>query len=360
MPSLKRTPDRPRMIKPFLNSDAPLKPRIIILFSGLLIANLLVWLWALLTFGDKPVLLGTCALAYVLGLRHAVDPDHIAAIDNVTRKLMQEGKKPLTVGLFFALGHSTLICVAVWLIALTARSFDDATFADWRDYGGLFSTLFSASFLFIIALFNFGVFINVVKTARLIRMGKEWSEEELNRALNGRGLIARLMRPLFQLISRGWHMFPLGFLFGLGFDTATEISLFGIAAAEAAGGCCTLISVMIFPALFTVGMALVDTLDGVLMVGAYQWAYLNPRRKIVYNLIITGLSVIVALGIGLIEVLGLVHEKLDLTGAFWDHVGVIWEHFGDLGFGIIGIFALAWGVSWFLSRPNRALRIRAE
>ena len=348
------------MIKPFLNSDAPLKPRIIILFSGLLIANLLVWLWALLTFGDKPVLLGTCALAYVLGLRHAVDPDHIAAIDNVTRKLMQEGKKPLTVGLFFALGHSTLICVAVWLIALTARSFDDATFADWRDYGGLFSTLFSASFLFIIALFNFGVFINVVKTARLIRMGKEWSEEELNRALNGRGLIARLMRPLFQLISRGWHMFPLGFLFGLGFDTATEISLFGIAAAEAAGGCCTLISVMIFPALFTVGMALVDTLDGVLMVGAYQWAYLNPRRKIVYNLIITGLSVIVALGIGLIEVLGLVHEKLDLTGAFWDHVGVIWEHFGDLGFGIIGIFALAWGVSWFLSRPNRALRIRAE
>ena len=348
------------MIKPFLNSDAPLKPRIIILFSGLLIANLLVWLWALLTFGDKPVLLGTCALAYVLGLRHAVDPDHIAAIDNVTRKLMQEGKKPLTVGLFFALGHSTLICVAVWLIAITARSFDDATFADWRDYGGLFSTLFSASFLFIIALFNFGVFINVVKTARLIRMGKEWSEEELNRALNGRGLIARLMRPLFQLISRGWHMFPLGFLFGLGFDTATEISLFGIAAAEAAGGCCTLISVMIFPALFTVGMALVDTLDGVLMVGAYQWAYLNPRRKIVYNLIITGLSVIVALGIGLIEVLGLVHEKLDLTGAFWDHVGVIWEHFGDLGFGIIGIFALAWGVSWFLSRPNRALRIRAE
>lgn len=360
MPSLKRTPDRPRMIKPFLNSDAPLKPRIIILFSGLLIANLLVWLWALLTFGDKPVLLGTCALAYVLGLRHAVDPDHIAAIDNVTRKLMQEGKKPLTVGLFFALGHSTLICVAVWLIAITARSFDDATFADWRDYGGLFSTLFSASFLFIIALFNFGVFINVVKTARLIRMGKEWSEEELNRALNGRGLIARLMRPLFQLISRGWHMFPLGFLFGLGFDTATEISLFGIAAAEAAGGCCTLISVMIFPALFTVGMALVDTLDGVLMVGAYQWAYLNPRRKIVYNLIITGLSVIVALGIGLIEVLGLVHEKLDLTGAFWDHVGMIWEHFGDLGFGIIGIFALAWGVSWFLSRPNRALRIRAE
>ena len=348
------------MIKPFLNSDAPLKPRIIILFSGLLIANLLVWLWALLTFGDKPVLLGTCALAYVLGLRHAVDPDHIAAIDNVTRKLMQEGKKPLTVGLFFALGHSTLICVAVWLIAITARSFDDATFADWRDYGGLFSTLFSASFLFIIALFNFGVFINVVKTARLIRMGKEWSEEELNRALNGRGLIARLMRPLFQLISRGWHMFPLGFLFGLGFDTATEISLFGIAAAEAAGGCCTLISVMIFPALFTVGMALVDTLDGVLMVGAYQWAYLNPRRKIVYNLIITGLSVIVALGIGLIEVLGLVHEKLDLTGAFWDHVGMIWEHFGDLGFGIIGIFALAWGVSWFLSRPNRALRIRAE
>jgi len=341
-------------------TDAPLKPRIIALFSGLLIANLLVWLWALITFHDMPVLLGTCALAYVLGLRHAVDPDHIAAIDNVTRKLMQEGKKPLSVGLFFALGHSTLICVAVWLIALTARSFDDASFAEWRDYGGLFSTLFSASFLFIIAIFNFGVFINVVKTARLIRAGKDWSEEELNRALNGRGFISRLMRPLFRLISRGWHMFPLGFLFGLGFDTATEISLFGIAAAEAAGGCCTLISVMIFPALFTVGMALVDTLDGVLMVGAYQWAYLNPRRKIVYNLIITGLSVVVALVIGLIEVLGLLHEKLDLTGTFWDQVGLVWDHFGDLGFVIVGIFALAWGASWFYSRPARALRARAE
>lgn len=342
------------------SDHAPLKPRIIALFSGLLLANLLVWLWALLTFGDQPVLLGTCALAYVLGLRHAVDPDHIAAIDNVTRKLMQEGKKPLTAGLFFALGHSTLICVAVWLIALTARSFDDSTFADWRDYGGLFSTLFSASFLFVIALFNLGVFLNVLKTARMIRSGQDWSEEELNRALNGRGFIARLMRPLFKLISRGWHMFPLGFLFGLGFDTATEISLFGIAAAEAAGGSSTLISVMIFPALFTAGMALVDTLDGVLMVGAYQWAYLNPRRKITYNLIITGLSVIVALVIGLIEVLGLIHEKLDLTGTFWDRVGVLWDHFGDLGFVIIGIFAIAWAASWFLSRSNRALRIRAE
>jgi len=348
------------MIKSHLSQDAPLKPRIITLFSGLLLANLLVWLWALLTFGDQPVLLGNCALAYVLGLRHAVDPDHIAAIDNVTRKLMQEGKKPLTVGLFFALGHSTLVCVAVWLIALTARSFYDATFADWRDYNSLFSTLFSASFLFVIALFNLGVFLNVLKTARMIRSGQDWSEEELNRVLNGRGFIARLMRPLFKLISRGWHMFPLGFLFGLGFDTATEISLFGIAAAEAAGGCCTLISVMIFPALFTAGMAIVDTLDGVLMVGAYQWAYLNPRRKITYNLIITGLSVVVALVIGLIEVLGLIQEKLNLSGKFWDQVSLLWDHFGDLGFIIVGVFAFAWAASWFFSRSQRALRVRAE
>jgi high-affinity nickel-transport protein len=155
-------------------------------------------------------------------------------------------------------------------------------------------------------------------------------------------------------------MFPLGFLFGLGFDTATEISLFGIAATEAANGSSSLLSVMVFPALFTAGMALVDTLDGVLMVGAYQWAYLNPRRKITYNLIITGLSVVVALVIGLIEVLGLIQEKLDLGGKFWDQVSLLWDHFGDLGFIIVGVFALAWAASWFFSRSPRALRVRAE
>ena len=342
------------------SDHASLKPRIIALFSGLLLANLLVWLWAFVTFGNNPMLLGTCALAYVLGLRHAVDPDHIAAIDNVTRKLMQEGKKPLSVGLSFALGHSTLICLAVGLIAWTAHSLNDENFVEWRAYGGLFSTIFSACFLFVIALFNLGVFLNVLKTARMIRSGQDWSEEELNRALNGRGLISRLMRPLFKLISKGWHMFPLGFLFGLGFDTATEISLFGIAATEAANGSSSLLSVMVFPALFTAGMALVDTLDGVLMVGAYQWAYLNPRRKITYNLIITGLSVVVALVIGLIEVLGLIQEKLDLSGKFWDQVSLLWDHFGDLGFIIVGVFALAWAASWFFSRSPRALRVRAE
>ena len=177
--------------------------------------------------------------------------------------------------------------------------------------------------------------VGIIKVWNQAKTGK-FSHQHLEELLNDRGLMRRIFRGKFKKgFDHSSQICPVGVLFGLGFDTATEISLFGIAATEAANGSSSLLSVMVFPALFTAGMALVDTLDGVLMVGAYQWAYLNPRRKITYNLIITGLSVVVALVIGLIEVLGLLQEKLDLSGKFWDQVSLLWDHFGDLGFIIV-------------------------
>lgn len=335
-----------------MGGSLSLKQRVILMYIPLIAANVGLWIWALLAFHDHPVLLGTCALAYVLGLRHAVDPDHIAAIDNVTRKLMQEGRQPVSVGLWFALGHSALICIAVAAIALTATSLSDERFESWREIGGVFSTICSALFLFTIAVFNMVVLVNVWKTYRALQRTGRYEEDELEKMLQGRGFLARLMQPLFKLISKGWHMAPLGFLFGLGFDTATEISLFSIAATESARGF-SLASIMIFPLLFTAGMALIDTTDGVLMLGAYQWATVQPRRKLIYNLVITSLSVFVALFIGLLETLALFGAKLELYDGFWGGVAALNAYYGDLGFFIVALFAAVWLGAWLFHRSKR-------
>ena len=335
-----------------MGGSLSLKQRVILMYIPLIAANVGLWIWALLAFHDHPVLLGTCALAYVLGLRHAVDPDHIAAIDNVTRKLMQEGREPVSVGLWFALGHSALICIAVAAIALTATSLSDERFESWREIGGVFSTICSALFLFTIAVFNMVVLVNVWKTYRALQRTGRYEEDQLEKMLQGRGFLARLMQPLFKLISKGWHMAPLGFLFGLGFDTATEISLFSIAATESARGF-SLASIMIFPLLFTAGMALIDTTDGVLMLGAYQWATVQPRRKLIYNLVITSLSVFVALFIGLLETLALFGAKLELHDGFWSGVAALNAYYGDLGFVIVALFAAVWLGAWLFHRSKR-------
>jgi len=335
-----------------MRASISLKQRIALMFVPLIAANIAVWIWALAAFHDHPVLLGTCALAYVLGLRHAVDPDHIAAIDNVTRKLMQEKRQPISVGLWFALGHSALICLAVAAIAFTATSLTDERFENWREIGGVISTICSALILYTIAVFNMVVLVNVWKTWRALQRTGRYEEDQLDKILQGRGFLARLMQPLFRLISKSWHMAPLGFLFGLGFDTATEISLFSIAATESARGFSSA-SIMIFPLLFTAGMALIDTLDGVLMLGAYQWATVQPRRKLIYNLVITALSVAVALFIGLLETLALFCAKLDLTEGFWGVVAALNAWYGDLGFVIVGLFAAVWLGAWLFYRSKR-------
>ncbi len=318
------------------------------LFMMLATANLAAWAWAWAVFHDRPTLLGTALLAWVFGLRHAVDADHIAAIDNVVRKLMQDGQRPQTVGLWFSLGHSTIVVLASLAIAGTAAAMQGRLEA-MKEIGGVVGTLVSATFLLAIAAANLVILLGIWRSFRQFRRSGRLDEGALDMLLAGRGLLARLLRPLFRAITRPWHMYPLGFLFGLGFDTATEIGLLGISATQASLGMSPW-QAMVFPALFTAGMALVDTADSVLMVGAYGWAFVNPLRKLWYNLTITAASVLVALLIGGVEALGLLGGQLALTGPFWEAVGSLNDSFGSLGFAVVGIFALCWTASAIIYR----------
>jgi nickel/cobalt transporter (NiCoT) family protein len=318
------------------------------IYGLLLAANAIIWTWAAIALAGRPALLGTAVLAYVLGLRHAVDADHIAAIDNVVRKLMQEGKRPDAVGLFFSLGHSLAIAFAVAGIAGAAFALQ-GRFSNFRAVGSILGTGTSAFFLLTIAVVNLVILRGVWRSFTRARRGEPVAEHEMDALLSGRGFFSRLFRPLFRMVSHSWQMLPVGFLFGLGFDTATEIALFSVAASQASGGM-TLATVMIFPALFAAGMMLVDTTDSVLMVGAYGWAFLNPLRKIWYNLTITAISVVVALGIGGIEALGLVADKFGLEGAFWRAIGALNDGLANFGYVVIGLFLASWAVSYLICR----------
>jgi high-affinity nickel-transport protein len=325
-----------------------LAPKVIGLCGALIAFNLLVWVWAFAAFCSRPLLLATALIAYGLGLRHAVDADHIAAIDNITRKLMQEGKRPITVGLFFSLGHSTVVFGASLVIALTASSLQQR-FPGLIEVGGVVGTLVSVFFLIGIAIINFFVLMGVYRLFQRIKRGKTYTEEELNGFLSPRGLFGRLFRRLFRLISRSWHMYPLGFLFGLGFDTATEIGLLGISAAEASKGL-SVWSILVFPALFTAGMSLVDSSDSVLMVGAYGWALTNPVRKLYYNLAITGFSVVVAVLVIAREASGLVGDKFGLGGGLFVLADATGARSGALGYLVVAVFVAAWLVSFVIYR----------
>jgi nickel/cobalt transporter (NiCoT) family protein len=325
-----------------------LRRPIIGIYALLLLATLGAWAWAALVFREQPVLLGTALLAYGFGLRHAVDADHIAAIDNATRKLMQEGKRPVDVGLFFALGHSAVVVLAAAVIAATASAMQ-GRFAALKGVGGVVSTGVSALFLLLIAAMNLVILRSVWRTWRHVRAGGAYAAADFDLLLNSRGLLARLFRPLFRLITKSWHMFPLGFLFGLGFDTATEVALLGISGTQAARGV-SIWSIMVFPALFAAGMSLIDTTDGILMVGAYDWAFIKPMRKLYYNLTITLVSVAVAVLIGGIQALRLLGDQLELKGGFWDGIGALNDNFNALGFIIIALFIAAWAGSVIIYR----------
>jgi nickel/cobalt transporter (NiCoT) family protein len=315
------------------------RPRVLGIGLILVIANMAAWLWALAVFAGQPVLLGTAALAYSLGLRHGLDPDHIAAIDNVTRRLMQEGKRPVAVGFFFALGHSAVVVVASAGVALAAGAFAERL-AGVREVGAVLGTSASALFLFAIAAANLAVLRGVYRAFRRVRAGHALREEELDILLAQRGWLARLFRPMFRLVSRSWHLFPIGVLFALGFDTASAISLFGLSVQASHEA--SIWSVLVFPALFAAAMTLVDTADGILMLGAYGWAFVKPARKLFYNLAVTSLSVVVALVIGGIEVLGLVADRFGSERAFWRIVKEINANFATLGYAIVALFAAGW------------------
>lgn len=329
-------------------TEGRLGRRLVALYGGLIAANLLVWIWAVLSLRGHGVLLGTAALAYSFGLRHAVDADHIAAIDNVVRKLRGEGGRPLSVGFFFALGHSLVVVLLSLGIALGAGELS-ARMEGFKSFGAVFGTAVSAGFLFLIALVNTATLAGVWRSFQRLRRGERPAEADLDILLAGGGLLARLFRPLFGLIRRPLHMLPLGFLFGLGFDTATEVALLGLSAVQAASGL-PLHVILVFPALFTAGMTLVDTTDGVLMLGAYDWAFARPLRRLYYNLVITGLSVMVAVLIGGIETLGLIGDQLGLGGPFWRAVGRLNDDFNLIGFVIVGLFFAVWAGAALLYR----------
>ena len=341
---------------------ATTRGRVIAMYALLFGVNVAAWLWALLAFRDYPVLLGTAFLAYSFGLRHAVDADHIAAIDNVTRKLMQEGKRPVAVGFFFSLGHSTIVFGLSVAIALTSFALKDR-FDSLKSLGGIVGTLISAFFLLVIAIANIFILIAVYRTFRHVKNGGAYVDEDLNLILAKRGFFGRLFRGLFKLVDHSWQMYFVGFLFGLGFDTATEVGLLGISATAAAKGL-PIWSILVFPTLFTAGMALIDSTDSILMLGAYGWAFIKPIRKLYYNMTITFVSVIVAVFIGGIEALGLIGDQFKLEGNFWAALDVLNGDavFGWIGFGIIALFAVSWIVSIIIYRMNDydSIEVRAS
>jgi nickel/cobalt transporter (NiCoT) family protein len=313
-------------------------------------ANIGAWIWAFVAFRDNSILLGTALLAYALGLRHAVDADHIAAIDNVTRKLIQEGKRPASVGLFFSLGHATIVVIGS-LLAYSMASAAETQFGWLKSVGAVIGTSVSAAFLITIALVNLMILGRLCRNFRKLRNGHS-PEDQGKDVLSGGGFLARILRPIFRMLSEPWQMYPVGFLFGLGFDTTTEIAVLGISAAAAAKGL-SVGAMAVFPLLFAVGMTLVDTADGVLMVNAYGWAFVKPDRKLFYNFTITIISVVIALVIGGIEAIGLLKDQLKLTGHLWEYFDTAVNSFGTIGFATIFLFVAIWLGSVAFSRITR-------
>lgn len=319
------------------------RARAFALVAFLIAVNVGAWALALLVFWSHPILLGTALLAFTFGLRHAVDADHICAIDNVTRKLMQERQRPVGVGFFFSLGHSTVV-VALSLAVAVAATVVKTQLPSLERTGVLVGSSVSATFLLLVAAINLFVLMDIFTAFARARSGEATENHTIDAMLDRRGLVGRFFRPLLRIVDRSWKMYPVGLLFGLGFDTATEVALLGIAAVEAGKGL-PVFAILLFPLLFTAGMSLIDTADGILMLGAYGWAFIKPMRKLYYNLVITLVSVLVALIVGLIEATSVVADQLRLSGGMWDAIKTVNDNFGALGFIIIGLFVVSWLVS---------------
>ncbi|MGW3182205.1 HoxN/HupN/NixA family nickel/cobalt transporter [Kitasatospora sp. NPDC001119] len=296
------------------------------------------------TVGGQVFGAGMGLTAYTLGMRHAFDADHIAAIDNTTRKLMGQGKRPLSVGFWFSLGHSSIVFGLCALLAFGIRSLagqvesDDSTL---HEMTGLIGVTVSGTFLLLLGLINLGAFNGILKVFRRMRLG-DYDEAELERQLERRGLMNRILGKVTRAVTKPWHMYPVGLLFGLGFDTATEVSLLVLAGGAAAFSL-PWYALLTLPILFAAGMSLLDTIDGSFMNFAYEWAFSKPVRKIYYNLTVTGLSVLVALVIGSIELIGLLGEKLDITSGPIAWIGGLDLNF--VGYAIVGLFVLTWAAA---------------
>ena len=290
---------------------------------------------------------GTAALAYVLGMRHAFDADHISAIDNTTRKLMAEGKRPLAVGFFFSLGHSSVVAALAILLNFGIKALgtqlkdENSSLHHWT---GLIGTTISGTFLMIIAILNLIVLVSIVGVFLKMRKGL-YDEEELEKHLDSRGFLMRFFGPIARRIDASWKMYPLGILFGLGFDTATEVGLLVLAGSSVIAGL-PWWAIISLPLFFAGGMSLLDTIDGSFMNFAYGWAFSKPVRKVYYNIVITGLSVGVALFVGGLEICQVISEQLNLTGFFWDYANGF--DLNSAGFIIVGTFVVVWAIALLL------------
>jgi high-affinity nickel-transport protein len=312
-------------------------------FYGAIVGLHVIGFGCLLTFGPgHPAFLALGALAYSFGLRHAFDADHIAAIDNTTRKLLQQGKKPVGVGFFFSLGHSTVVLAIALALGLAVQSIVQGVVSDsgeLRNVGGLIGTTVSGTFLVLIGVLNLVILLGIVGIFLRMRRG-EYDRASLDHDLVAGGVMSRLFARLFRVVEHSWHMYPIGFLFGLGFDTASEVALLAISAGAAARGL-PFLAVLSLPVIFAAGMCLMDTTDGAFMSKAYAWAFSNPVRKVFYNLTVTGLSVVVALVIGGMELVQILIHLAGLHGQPWDTIAA-WDFIGQAGFLIVGLFVVTW------------------
>jgi nickel/cobalt transporter (NiCoT) family protein len=315
-----------------------------------------------LNIGDKAFGIGIGLTAYTLGLRHAFDADHIAAIDNTTRKLMNDGQRPLSVGFFFSLGHSSVVFGLALLIAVGLKAIVGPVEQDssaLHHYTSLIGTSVSGVFLYLIAIINVVILVGILRVFAQMRRG-HYDEDELEAQLNNRGLLNRVLARFTKSVTASWHMYPIGMLFGLGFDTATEVTLLVLAGTSAAAGL-PWYAILCLPVLFTAGMCLLDTIDGSFMNFAYGWAFSNPVRKVYYNITITGLSVAVALLIGSAELLGLLAEQFGWSGGFWRWLGGV--DLNAIGFLIVGLFAVTWAgalLIWRYGRIEEKWTVQAE
>jgi high-affinity nickel-transport protein len=304
------------------------------------------------SLGDKALGIGVGLTAYTLGLRHAFDADHIAAIDNTTRKLMNDGQRPMGVGFFFSLGHSTVVFVLALLLSVGVKTIIGPVAEDssaLHHYTGLIGTTISGAFLYLIAFINIVILAGILRVFTQMRTG-DYDEAALEEQLGNRGFLNRFFGRFTNSITESWQMYPLGVLFGLGFDTATEIALLVLAGTSAAAGL-PWYAILCMPVLFAAGMSLLDTIDGSFMNFAYGWAFSKPVRKVYYNVVITGLSVAVALVIGSIELLGLLADQLGWSGGFWQWIAGI--DLNTIGFIIVGMFVITWAAALLIWRFGR-------
>jgi len=329
------------MLSRSLLADASTKTKIVTILTLLVAGNILLWLLVWSLSGKFLFLAATGWLAYGFGLRHAVDADHISAIDNTTRKLMQEGKRPVGVGFFFSLGHSTIVLSLCAALALST-AYVQRHMPQWQGVGGVVGTLVSGLFLYVIGIINLVVLWNLFKTFRDISRGRNVEDQHMGDLLDQRGLLGRLFKPLLRMVRHSWQMYFVGFLFGLGFDTASEVGILALSARSGQTGVPFWV-IMLLPLLFMAGMCLIDALDGILMLGAYGWAFIKPIRKAYYNLIITSLSVLVAFVVGTYELLQIFESQFALKGRLWSFLNRL--PFDNLGYIIIGTFIVGWGVS---------------